>query len=111
MYQSAGSRSVIAPIQATIQEYNSNVVDFQLGPHGTQFVVPVTVSIDYAGTSADPSSPSYSGGLPVLVWLNPSTGLWEVIAGTDDPLTRHYTVVLTHFSRYALSSSGGTGEW
>ena len=104
--------SLTAPINARIEEYDPRIVDFQLGPHGTQFLVPVTVSIDYSGTNADPSSPAYDGSLPVLLWLNPSTHLWEIVVGVDDRLTHHYTVVLTHFSRYAMSSpSGGTGEW
>jgi len=102
--------SLPQPACITIQEYDPRVVDFQLGPHGMKFLMPVTVTIDYRGTSCDPSSPDYSGRPPSLVWLDPATGRWVVVAGVDDPLTRHYTVVLTHFSRYALAASG-TGEW
>ena len=93
-----------------IREYSPNVIDFELLPHGTQFLLPVTVDVDYSGTSLDPASPDYQGGLPVLLWLNASTGLWELVPGVNNPLTKKYTVLLTHFSRYAVSSQG-TAEW
>jgi len=102
--------SLAQPANMMVQEYDPNVVDFQLLPHGTKFLVPLTVSIDYRGTSCDPQSPAYDGHAPSLLWLDPSSGLWVPIVGVDDPLTRHYTVVLTHFSRYALANAG-TGEW
>ena len=95
----------------SIREYSPNVLDFELLPHGTQFLVPVTVDVNYAGTSLDPASPDYQGGLPVLLWLNPSTGLWELVPGVNNPLTKKYTVLLTHFSRYAVGSNQGTAEW
>jgi hypothetical protein len=104
----------LALLQTTtisIREYNPNILDFELLPHGTQFLVPVTVDVDYAGTSLDPASPNYQGGLPVLLWLNPGTGLWELVPGVNNPLTKKYTVLLTHFSRYALGKQQGTAEW
>ena len=85
--------------------------DFELLPHGTQFLLPVTVDVDYSGTSLDPASPDYVGGLPVLLWLNPWTGRWELVLGVNNPLTKKYTVLLTHFSRYAVGSNKGTAEW
>jgi hypothetical protein len=95
----------------SVREYSPNVLDFELLPHGTQFLVPVTVDVDYAGTSLDPASPNYQGGLPVLLWFNPGTGIWELVPGVNDPLTKKYTVLLTHFSRYALGKQQGTAEW
>lgn len=115
----SGSRySVLVPPLAllktttiSVREYSPNVLDFELLPHGTQFLLPVTVTVDYKDTRLDPASPDYDGGLPVLLWLNPSTGLWELVLGVNNPLTKTYTVVLTHFSRYALSGRPGTAEW
>jgi hypothetical protein len=115
----SGSRySVLVPPLAlskstaiSIREYSPDVLDFELLPHGTQFLTPVTVTVDYQGTSLDPASPNYDGGLPLLLWLNPSTGLWELVPGVDNPLTKTYTVLLSHFSRYAVSSQPGTAEW
>lgn len=95
----------------SVREYDPNVIDFELLPHGTQFLLPVTVEIDYAGTSLDPASPGYTGGLPVLLWFNDATGIWELIPGVHDPLTRKYTVLLSHFSRYCVGKTQGTAEW
>ena len=115
----AGSRYqvTVLPLALTqtttisIREYSPNVLDFELLPHGTQFLLAVTVDVDYSGTSLDPASPDYVGGLPVLLWLNPSTGRWELVVGVNNPLTKKYTVLLTHFSRYAVGSNKGTAEW
>jgi len=115
----AGSRYqvTVLPLALTqtttisIREYSPNVLDFELLPHGTQFLLPVTVDVDYSGTSLDPASPDYVGGLPVLLWLNPWTGRWELVLGVNNPLTKKYTVLLTHFSRYAVGSNKGTAEW
>ena len=76
----------------SIREYSPDVLDFELLPHGTQFLVPVTVDVDYSGTSLDPASPDHDGGLPVLLWLDPSTGLWQLIPGVDHPLTKTFTI-------------------
>jgi hypothetical protein len=115
----AGSRYrvTLPPLSLTqtttisVREYDPSVVDFELLPHGTQFLLPVTVEVDYAGTSLDPASPSYQGGLPVLLWFNDVTGIWELVPGVDNPLTKKYTVLLSHFSRYALGKQQGTAEW
>ena len=115
----AGSRYrvTLPPLSLTqtttisVREYDPNVLDFELLPHGTQFLLPVTVEIDYAGTSLDPASPAYQGGLPVLLYFNEITGIWELIPGTNNPLTKKYTVLLSHFSRYSLGKTQGTAEW
>lgn len=115
----AGSRYQVTVLPLTltqtttisIREYSPSVLDFELLPHGTQFLLPVTVDVDYSGTSLDPASPDYDGGLPILLWLNPSSGRWELVVGVNNPLTKTYTVLLTHFSRYALGKNRGTAEW
>ena len=115
----AGSRYqvTVLPLSLTeattisIREYSPDIIDFELLPDGTQFLVPVTVEIDYAGTILDPAHPDYEGELPVLLWLDPPTGLWELIPGVDNPLTKKYTVLLGHFSRYKLGQQPGTAEW
>lgn len=104
--------SLLRGIEATVQEYDPAVADFQLGPHGTRFLLPVTLTVSYAGTELDPASSDYTGGVPSLVWLDPGTGLWELVPGINNPLAKTYTVQLSHFSRYALrSGTSGTGEW
>jgi len=94
--------------EIAIQEWNPDVIDFQLTPHGIRFLLPVVVTVDYTGTNADPLSPNYDGSLPIFIWLDPGSGIWEIVAGVNYPLTRKYVVTLTHFSRYACS---GTAEW
>lgn len=95
----------------SVREHSPDLIDFELLPHGTQFLLPVTVEVSYAGTSLDPAHPDYDGGLPILLWLNPATGRWELVVGVDNPLTKKYTVLLTHFSRYAMGRQSGTAEW
>lgn len=95
----------------SIREYSPDILDFELLPHDTQFLLPVTVEVDYSGTLLDPAHPDYDGGLPILLWLNPATGRWELVVGVDNPLTKKYTVILTHFSRYAMGRNSGTAEW
>jgi len=115
----AGSRYQVSvlPLALTqtttisIREHSPSVLDFELLPHGTPFLLPVTVDVDYSGTSLDPASADYDGGLPILLWLNPSSGRWELVIGVNHPLTKTYTVLLTHFSRYAVGKNQGTAEW
>lgn len=98
--------------QVTISEYDPDVLEFQLGPHGTVFGTAVDLTINYAGTNVDPLSPNWDGSLPVLLWLNPGTLLWEIVPGINNPLTRTYRVRLAHFSTYRLSTQRpGTAEW
>lgn len=107
----AGSLSQGAQIQ--VREYNPNVLDFQLDPHGIQFGTPVDLTIDYRGTNVDPLSPNWDGTLPLFLWFNPASSLWEIVPGLNNPLTRTYHVKLQHFSRYQLTTEkqGGTAEW
>ena len=93
----------------TIKEYDSNVLDVQFGPHGVRFPVSVVLSIDFAGTSADPGSATYDKREPVLYWLNDRTNHWEEVpGGRTDWARKKYIVPLQHFSRYVL---GGKAGW
>ena len=93
----------------TIREYDPNVIDVQLGPHGTRFGTPVELSIDFAGTSSDPRTGRAEQNEPVLWYLNETTNRWEeVTGGTTDWVHLKYIVRLEHFSRYVL---GGKAGW
>ena len=65
----------------------------ELSPHGIQFAVPVTLSMD-AQSEADPSAMQ-------IHWWNPDTMQWEAqassVAGTV------VSASLNHFSRYTLN--------
>ncbi len=100
--------AVVTPTTLMIMERDPGVIDFQLLPHGKMFLVPVVLTVDYSGTNADPNSPTYDGSAPSLVWLNPSTNLWELVVSVNHPETCTNTAVLPHFSRYACK---GTAEW
>lgn len=108
------SGSLTAPqLPVTIHERNAGLIDFELGPHGSQFATPVTLSINYAGTNADPASPNYEPGILEFYYLNPATDIWEKIPGNNNSYQKRYTVQLTHFSQYALAQkpTPGTGDW
>ena len=91
----------------TIQDYDANVLDVQFGPHGTQFPVPVTLTVDLSNTDADPSAPRYNGCQPTLYWLNEQTNAWEEVPGRLDSTNRKLIVKLPHFSRYVVGTKAG----
>lgn len=93
----------------TIQEYDANVLDVEFGPSGTKFDTPVMLTIDFAGTPADPRTAYADQSAPVLWWLNESTNHWEEVpGGVTDWAHLRYVVPLQHFSRYVL---GGKAGW
>ena len=99
----------------SVKEYDPDVLDIELGPHGIMFGEPVQLTIDYSGTNADPSSDNYDGSLPAMFWYNPDTGVWEELSGENELADREYTVALSHFSRYAVGGvrppGDGTADW
>lgn len=100
--------SLRSDITCTVQEYDQNVLDIQLGPHGTKFLEPVTLSIDFSGTAADPHSAIADGCEPVLWWWNDGKRRWEEVPGRTDWAARRHIVRLEHFSRYVV---GGKAGW
>lgn len=92
----------------TIQDYDADILDVQLGPHGTKFGEPVVLSIDFAGTRSDPGAAWYDHSEPVVYWLNEVTNLWEEVPSTTDWQAKKVRVRLEHFSRYIV---GGKAGW
>jgi hypothetical protein len=92
----------------TIDDYDANVLDVQFGPHGTKFPVPVTLTVDFSNTAADPGAVQFDGSEPVLYWLNDRTNAWEEVPGRVDWAHRQLIVKLPHFSRYVV---GGKAGW
>lgn len=93
----------------TIREYDRNVLDVEFGPSGTKFDTPVELSIDFAGTPADPRTAYADASEPVLYWLNETTNHWEPVpGGVTDWAHMRFVVRLEHFSRYVL---GGKAGW
>jgi len=94
----------------TIQDYDPDVLDVQLGPHGTQFAVPVTLTVDFSNTAADPGAARYDGRTPVLYWLNDQTNTWVEMPGRTDWAQKKLIVQLPHFSRYVVGGKAGWKE-
>jgi hypothetical protein len=92
----------------SIKEYDQDVVDVTFGPHGIKFGEPVTLSVDFSGTAADPKADKWDGSDPVLYWLNEDTMRWEEVPGRTDWEKCRHVVQLEHFSRYVL---GGKAGW
>jgi hypothetical protein len=103
---SPGSLSKDAVI--TIQDYDHEVLDVQLGPHGTKFGEPVVLSVDFSGTRSDPGAAHYDQSEPVVYWLNEQTNQWEEVPSTTDWQALKVRVRLEHFSRYVV---GGKAGW
>ena len=100
--------SLSEDILVTIQDYDSDILDVELGPHGTQFDEPVLLSIDFSGTAADPGAAAYDHREPAIFWLNDKTNQWEEIPSTTDWSRRRVEAKLEHFSRYVV---GGKAGW
>ena len=84
----------------TMDYYNRGVVSLELGPHGAQFDVPVTLTIDLHGTTARPSDDI------TLYWWDEANGVWVDVGGTWDPSTMTLTTQLDHFSCYRPGRAG-----
>jgi hypothetical protein len=91
----------------TIQDYDADVLDVQFGPSGTKFLVPVTLTVDFSNTAADPGVAHSDGREPVLYWLNDQTGDWVEMPGRVDWASKQLIVQLPHFSRYVVGSKAG----
>src|SRR5262245_50817013 len=74
----------------SISERDSKVVDVQLGPDGTKFDAPVSLTVDYSGTPNDPDSPFFTGFAPKVHRWDPSSNSWTDVPGTDNPATKTY---------------------
>jgi len=89
----------------SVADYDSSVLDVELGPHGQMFMKPVQFFVSYAGTNADPDCPGYDGSEPQVVWYNEDSGAWVPVPGDVDPKLKTIVVRLSHFSRYAIQKA------
>ena len=81
-----------------ISRPDRHVVRCELGPHGLQFNKPVTLQINYEGTSADGSEDA----MPALgvYWFNEDAGRWELVGKSVDSGADKMEAELEHFSDY-----------
>lgn len=101
--------SLDLPKGISISHATDGTVQVEFGPDGTRFGTPVDVTIDYSGTSVDPTSPSYVPGTkPVLLWWDPARGAWTEMPCTVDADKHQIHGKLQHFSRYGC---GGKAGW
>lgn len=95
--------ALLSPISVDIEIPASPYMLVDLGVNGQdhwQFLLPVTVTIDYARCGVKLLDP------PVTVWhVDPATGeLLEYMGGVDNRLLRTVTFVTDHFSGYAIAN-------
>jgi len=103
------SNSLAAPTSISISTASDGTMRVKFGPDGTQFGTPVDLTIDYSGTSLDPSSPSYVRGVvPQFLYFDPKLNQWVEMASTNDPANKCVHAKLAHFSTYGL---GGRAGW
>ncbi len=75
----------------------------ELGPHGSEFDVPVVISINLQGTSIVRGigrAGDVDGDGINLYWWNEATRAWENVGGVYNPVTKTLTATLDHFSTY-----------
>ena len=98
--------ALAADTRITLSMSSSSAEEYQIEPTGLMFLVPVTLTLDYKDTSADPSSTNYKstgGGVTSVAWFDPSASVWTNIGGTDDTDHQWVCISLSHLSYYALS--------
>jgi len=86
-----------------IMERDPSITDVVIGPSGTVLSKAATLTINYAGSPV-----ALSSDFIKLYRLNESTGVWEVVAGTNDPAAKTFTAKVSILCRYALSVSDPT---
>ena len=97
--------TVESSTEFTVSEYDTTVLDIELGPHGIVFGKPVALCVSYAGTNADPDCPAYDASEPQVVWYNDDGGVWTPVPGVIDAAAKTIIVKLAHFSRYAVQKA------
>jgi len=78
----------------------SDTLIFDLGPHGTQFSMPINMVLEFEYDNAILTGVN-EAGLRVA-YYNESTGEWELMPTTVDTVNDVVTGQTTHFSRYAI---------
>ncbi|MCA9729489.1 MAG: hypothetical protein R3E12_19845 [Candidatus Eisenbacteria bacterium] len=73
---------------------------FDLYPHGAQFHVPVEISVNLSGTTAQ----DYDD--VTLYWFNGDADSWVDVGGVWDSSNARLTCSLSHFSRYGSGRAG-----
>lgn len=87
----------------TVQPVVGVEATVELGPHGSEFDVPVVISINLQGTSIARGigrAADVDGDGINLYWWNEATSAWENVGGVYNPVTKTLTAPLDHFSTY-----------
>lgn len=102
----SGGRSKVQLVRAALSQTTTIVImerdplvpDVVIGPSGTALAKASTLTISYAGSSVE-NTPS----LLKLYRFNDGTGLWEVVAGTNDFVAKTFTAKVSVLGRFAVS--------
>lgn len=82
-----------------ISRPDPHLVMCELEPHGIQFNLPVTLQIDYGGTTVEDCEES----IPALgvYWFDEVSGDWQLVGDELDTVGDKIEAQLGHFSKYA----------
>ena len=83
---------------AALKQFQRQGNGYDLGPEGTLFAVPVTLTFPYDASSLGGASPK---ALQIAYW-NAGSGAWETLDSTVDTALRTVSARTTHFSVYQL---------
>ena len=92
----AGALSQTIEISFSVPE--SDTLMFDLGPHGTQFNVPISLVFEYDNADLIGANESQFQ----IGYYNVTTGVWEPMPTTVDAVNDVVIGQTTHFSRYAI---------
>ncbi|MBD3335221.1 MAG: hypothetical protein GF355_06865 [Candidatus Eisenbacteria bacterium] len=79
----------------------AGLVMTEIGPHGYEFVKPVTLTMDLEGTSLENAEDA------TIFWYDREQEAWVDVGGTFNPDDHTVSTKLDHFSRYG----GGRAGW
>ena len=102
----SGSLQDLEPI--SVSQASDGTMRVAFGPDGTHFGQDVDLTINYAGTSVDPASPSYvAGSVPLFFYFDPSGGTWVEMPSVNDVVHKTLHAKLQHFSTYGVGTRAG----
>lgn len=87
-----------APLELSFSVPVSDTLTFDMGPHGTQFNLPVSLVFDYS----DADLTGVNEALLQVYYYDPSTQIFEAIPTQVDSVNKVIIGYTDHFSRYAI---------
>jgi hypothetical protein len=89
--------AVLVPTPITMTGKLTQLYQWRFGPNGLQFLLPATLTID-----ADPAETGIPPERLAVAVASDAGNDWRVVGGHYDPETRTISVLVPHFTQYAL---------